>query len=307
VGLFLPPGRFSCLYSLQGAVVLEIIDTFPAFLKYWSKVKSQTLDEQIQGWESVYLAPWPELLAKQIDSYTQDKLDGRQIAREKVFPYLTKHLPAFREAHKNLLEYSASLYARTQQVFNFDSNIIVLIYVGVGCGAGWATTYNNTPAILFGLENIAECDWSNASDIQSLFAHEAGHLVHQHWRGQNNKPTGSGPWWQLYEEGFAQRCEDKIGSDYSWHQAGSAMDNDWLTWCRKHKGWLAAEFLKTVENNETVVPFFGSWFNIHGRIETGYFLGHEIILELEKSLSLKEIALLNDYEAVFRQTLQQMK
>ncbi len=286
--------------------MLEIIDTFPAFLKYWKIARNQTLDEQIEGWENVYLTPWHELLAKQLDNYAEDKLDWRQIAREKVFPYLNKRLPALKEAHKNLSEYSASLYARVQQAFNFDSDIIVVIYVGICCGAGWATTYNNTPAILFGLENIAELDWSNASDIQGLFAHESGHLVHQHWRRQKNKPTGSGPWWQLYEEGFAQRCEGKIGSEYSWHQAGSAMDSDWLIWCRKHKGWLAAEFLKTVENNQTVVPFFGSWFNIHGKIETGYFLGHEVIKELEKSLGLKEIALLDDYETIFKQILKQM-
>jgi hypothetical protein len=287
--------------------VLEIIDTFPAFLKYWEKANGQSLGEQIKGWENIYLAPWPELLAKQLDNYAADKLDWHQIAREKVFPYLTKRMPAMREAHKNLLEFSASLYARTQQVFNFNSDIVVVIYVGIGCGAGWATSYNDTPAILFGLENIAECDWSNVSDIQGLFAHEAGHLVHQHWRAQNNKPSSSGPWWQLYEEGFAQRCEDKIGSDYSWHQAGSEMDSEWLSWCRNHKNWLAAEFLKTVDENKTIAPFFGSWFNIHGKIETGYFLGHEVIKELEKSFSLKEIALLDDYETLFRQTLQQMK
>ena len=74
--------------------MLEIIDTFPAFLKYWEKAKSQSLDEQIKGWESIYLAPWPELLNKQLDSYAADKLDWRQIAREKVFPYLTKRMPA---------------------------------------------------------------------------------------------------------------------------------------------------------------------------------------------------------------------
>ncbi|MCJ7655240.1 MAG: hypothetical protein MUO97_08105 [Dehalococcoidia bacterium] len=159
--------------------MLEIIDTFPAFLKYWEKTKSQSLGEQIKGWENIYLAPWPELLTKQLDNYSADKLDWYQIAREKVFPYLTKRMSAMREAHKNLLEYSASLYARAQQVFNFDSDIIVVIYVGIGCGAGWATSYNDTPARLFGLENIAECDWSNVSDIQGLFAHEVGHLVHQ--------------------------------------------------------------------------------------------------------------------------------
>jgi hypothetical protein len=286
--------------------VLEIIDTFPAFLKYWEKAQIQSLDEQIKGWEKVYMAPWPELLTKQIDNYEADKLDWRQIAREKVFPYFSKRIPAMREAHKNLLESCVSLYERVQHLFDFNSNVIVVIYVGIGCGAGWVTPYRDTPAVLFGLENIAECDWSNVSDIQGLIAHEAGHLVHQYWRSQNGKSAGSGPWWQLYEEGFAQRIESKICSEYTWHQAGDDMDNNWLDWCRRHKGWLAEEFLKTVGEGKSVAPFFGSWFNIEGRIETGYFLGHGVITELEKTTGIKEIALLDDIEGSLKPILKQM-
>jgi hypothetical protein len=43
----------------------------------------------------------------------------------------------------------------------------------------------------------------------------------------------------------------------------------------------------------SVKHFFGSWFGIQGKSQTGYFLGHEFIRELEKSYSLKETALLN--------------
>ncbi|MBN1692333.1 MAG: hypothetical protein JW845_02130 [Dehalococcoidales bacterium] len=286
--------------------MLEIIDTFPAFLKYWKKAQNQSLDEQIEGWEKVYMTPWPELLAKQLDNYEADKLDWRKIARVKVFPHFSKQIPAMREAHKNLLESCVPLYERVQHLFDFNSDVIVVIYVGIGCGAGWVTPYRDTPAILFGLENIAECDWSNVSDIQELIAHEAGHLVHQYWRSQNGKSAGSGPWWQLYEEGFAQRIESKICSEYTWHQADELMDSDWLEWCQRHKGWLAAEFLKRIGEAKSVAPFFGSWFNINGKIETGYFLGHEVITELEKNISIKEIALFDDIEGYLKPILKQM-
>jgi hypothetical protein len=286
--------------------VLEIIDTFPIFLKYWGKVQKQSLDKQIEGWEKVYMASWPELLTKQLDDYEADKLDWRRIARVKVFPYLSRRMPAMREAHHNLLESCVPLFERVRQAFDFNSDVIIVIYVGIGCGAGWVTSYRDTPAILFGLENIAECDWSNVSDIQGLLAHEAGHLVHQCWRSQNGKSAGSGPWWQLYEEGFAQRVESKICSEYNWHQADEHMDSDWLDWCQRHKGWLADEFLKTAGEAKSVAPFFGSWFNINGRIETGYFLGHEAIKELGESLGIKEIALLDDAEDHLKPILKQM-
>jgi len=41
-----------------------------------------------------------------------------------------------------------------------------------------------------------------------------------------------------------------------------------------------------------VKDFFGSWFNIQGRKQTGYFLGHEFIRALEETRSLRKIALL---------------
>lgn len=41
----------------------------------------------------------------------------------------------------------------------------------------------------------------------------------------------------------------------------------------------------------SVKEFFGSWFNIQGKSQTGYFLGHEFIRALEDTYSLREIAL----------------
>jgi len=57
------------------------------------------------------------------------------------------------------------------------------------------------------VENIAECGWSDAGAIRGLVAHELGHIIHYHWRAPKKKLPGEGAWWQLYEEGFAQRCE----------------------------------------------------------------------------------------------------
>jgi hypothetical protein len=71
-----------------------------------------------------------------------------------------------------------------------------------------------------------------------------------------------------------------------------AQNRGWLPWCRRHKGWLAREFLRRVEVQAQTEEFFGSWFSIRGKKQTGYFLGHEFIYELEKMMGLREIALL---------------
>jgi hypothetical protein len=65
-------------------------------------------------------------------------------------------------------------------------------------------------------------------------------------------PAGSGPWWDLYEEGFAQRCEELISDTVVFHQATGIKGSDWLNWCQSHKGLLAAEFLKTVAEGKSV-------------------------------------------------------
>ena len=283
--------------------VIELIDTFPTFLTYWAEVRHKALDEQIESWATEYMAQWPDLLAKLTDDYSTQGLDWRKIAREKVFPYLTERLPSMQQARRNLLKLCAPIYSRAKLKLSFDSNVVFVIYVGIGCGAGWATTFRDLPAILFGLENIAECGWSGGETIAGLVAHEIGHLVHYHWRNRNGKPMASGPWWQLYEEGFAQYCESLLLDSGIWHQM---KDDDWFDWCQRHKSWLAAEFMRTVEVGKSVSSFFGSWFEICGRRETGYFLGYEVISELTKRFDLKEIALLDHVEVYLQPVLIQM-
>ncbi len=281
----------------------ELLDTFPAFETFWETARRAPMDVQIDRWAAEYLAPWPELLEKQLADYAAENLDWRQIAAERVFPNMAKRLPAMREAHRNLSELCIPLYSRAQQALSFDSPAVFVVYVGVECGAGWVTRFRDTPAILFGLEAIAECGWSDAGSISGLIAHEIGHLAHHHWRAQHGKPLGDGPWWQLYAEGFAQRSDCILLETNVPHEARA--DREWLPWCQARRGWLAARFLETVDAGEPVTPFFGSWFEIEGRRQTGYFLGGEAILELEKRFSLKEIALLDDVERWLRPILEQ--
>ncbi len=283
---------------------LELIDTYPAFLAWWEAAQDRPLEDQVESWAQEYMARWPELLAAQIRDYAEQGLDWRQVARARVFPRLTGRLPAMSQARQILLETAKPLCVKAQRVLAFQDRMLLVIYVGIGCGAGWATTLAGVPAILFGLENAAECGWTTPEAITGLTAHEIGHLVHHRWREEQGRPPGSGAWWQLYEEGFAQRCAASILGTEAWHQA--VGQPGWLDWCRGHRGWLSAAFLKTVEAGESATPFFGSWFQIHGWHETGYFLGHEVIKALEKHLSLQQIALLEDVEAGLRPILEEM-
>ena len=84
-----------------------IVDTFPAFLKFWEKVRGRSRDEQVEGWASTYLASWPELLKMQVQDYVRRGQDWRQIAGERVIAHWTERLPAMQRAHANLLQVCA--------------------------------------------------------------------------------------------------------------------------------------------------------------------------------------------------------
>jgi len=91
-------------------------------------------------------------------------------------------LPLMIEARHGLLVCVQPIYKRAQEVLGLDLDVLFVIYVGIDCGAGWATSLGGVAACLFGLENIAECSWTKRETLAALTAHELGHLLHKEWR-----------------------------------------------------------------------------------------------------------------------------
>lgn len=81
-------------------------------------------------------------------------------------------------------------------------------------------------------------------------------------------------------------------------QRVSQGSDDWEDWFCENRRWLAREFLRRSDKGVDIRPFFGSWLQIRGRSQTGYFLGSEIVAELEQELSFEEIAALADVSKV---------
>jgi hypothetical protein len=285
---------------------IQIIDTFPGFLATWAVNKDKPLEEQIDAWAAEYLARWPLLLELQVEDYASQGLDWRAIARQRIFPQIAGRLAEMEAAHDNLLQILEAVFTNARRLLRFDLDPLIVIHVGIGGGAGWVTDLGGSPAILFGLENIAECGWSDPESLRGLASHETGHLVQSSWRRKAGIPFGAGPWWQLYEEGFAQTCETIILGTDTLHQAETGARADWLDWCQEHTAWLSAEFLRSAQAGEPVNRFFGSWFEIEGRSETGYYLGWRVIHELQKQFTLQEIALLEPVEPHVRRILEKL-
>lgn len=268
-----------------------IVDTYPDFLAYWTDSSRKNVDEQVALWQTSYLKKYPELLRKQVENYEEMNVNWRQIGR-KVLQLIPQRLSLMQEARDNILQICEPTYFMAKRRLGIDFNVTFVIYVGIGCGAGWATTYKKWPSVLLGLENIAEERWQGKNKLKGLLCHEMGHLIHMKWREEwkTFEKAEENPLFRLYSEGFAQKCEHVILGKETWHMKSHEK---WPHRCERHKGWLANEFLERLQKHASVNDFFGSWFNIRGKKQTGYFLGHAFICDLQKTRSLREIALLD--------------
>lgn len=278
----------------------QIIDTFPSFLLAVETQQPGTIDDWLRLWSEDYMTLWPELFEMQVADYAEQGEDWRKVAREMVFPGMRDKVPVMKRAYRELGSIIKVVAAQTRQRLAFVGDVCYVLYVGIGNGAGWVTTYGGRPAVLFGLEAIVDSGFDSPARLEGLVAHELGHVVHFFWREQGGREVGSGPWWQLYEEGFAQYCEGRILGHESWHMRTARQDEGWLTWCQDNRAWLAGEFQRLVDDGESTRPFFGSWYDIRGHKQTGYYLGHEVINHLTDAMSLSDIALLERGPALER-------
>jgi len=276
----------------------SIVDTFPSFLGSVLASQPATVNQWLTCWTEQYMIHWPTLYEMVVTDYAEQGEDWRQIAREKVFPVMNDQLPAMELAYKNLIRMIEPIEQRACHRFDFSGNVGYVLYVGIGNGAGWVTRYDGRPAVLFGLEGIVDSGFDEPNRLEGLVAHELGHVLHHSWREAGALTLGSGPWWQLYEEGFAQFCESEIVNTDSWHMRSSRLGDDWLAWCQENRAWLASEFIRVTDQGQSVRPFFGSWYDVSGRKQTGYFLGHQVIKHLARSMSLTTIAMLKDGPAL---------
>jgi len=273
----------------------ELVDTFPAFRRWWLGGRNLDVNRQLDSWRDDYLHPWPELFQKQVEAYASEGVSWRTVARRWIFPTLDQRVALMGVAHERLRRAIPTAVRRCRDGLGLDFAVTCVIHVGVGCGAGWATRFAGTPAVLFGLENAADLGWTDPTTVVALVEHELAHLLHDHLRrrsGQRGLEGHHGPWWQLYEEGFATRCELRLGEIGAHHSRGRRAD--WLPWCTSRREWLAARFLKVVHSPREVRRFFGSWYPLDGHIETGYFLGSELIREWESTEPLDRIARWNE-------------
>lgn len=190
---------------------------------------------------------------------------------------------------KNYKTVIDTLSVNLTELFDSEPDINIILYLGLCNGAGWATTLDGKNTVLLGIEKIIELNWGDETNMRALILHEIGHLWHKlngklHIPEYTKRRKGIA---QLYCEGVAMVCEHILcGDDEFYHQ-----DKDgWLSWCYKNENDIKREYLRRLDNKESVQNFFGDWCSYNGYSDVGYFLGCRFVRYLMKTHSLKYIA-----------------
>ncbi|MCH5315880.1 MAG: hypothetical protein J1E81_08200 [Eubacterium sp.] len=214
--------------------------------------------------------------------------------KDKIYTILNnvqKNIEAAEMAHKSFINTTKNLSVEIKNKFNVDLDVTIILYLGLGNGAGWATTINNQKVVLIGLEKVIELGWCSESDMQALIYHELGHIYHFLFEHKNLIITKRGKSiQQLYREGIAMVFEQTLCDDTNrYHQ----NTNGWLDWCLDNDKLIKTDYLKRIKNKKSVQHFFGDWCSFMGYSDVGYYLGTAFVRFLMNDYSLQEIASMN--------------
>lgn len=250
---------------------VRIVDTYPDIEKCFtgSGFSKDLWNDYIDH----YLPYAKELIEQDCSEYDFD---------EQVLPVLNavcKNRDALALSHDSFIATVSDVESRIREEFDADIDVVVAFYLGLCNGAGWVTVLNGVPHVLLGVEKIIELNWCGERDMKGLIFHELGHVLHDLKRSiaQEIATQRDNALWQLYSEGIAMYCEQRLCDDEDFYH----QDVDgWLDWCSANRAALFGEYIRVIESNESHQKFFGDWCNYLGVSDIGYYLGCELIKRL---------------------------
>ncbi len=270
---------------------MELINCYEGYQNVYDENMS---NQELQEIWYQFMEKYEHLRNLCIDDYSKQGYDWRNVASDRVFNYNFEFVRKMNSTSKALENIIISMENKLNDFFKLKrEDTIIIIYHGLGNGAGWVTPYKGRPAICLGVEKIVELGWDNQSKLESLVSHEYGHLVHMEVRGLLSPYVDfrRKMIFRMYTEGVATYCE-------SIFKGREKSTPDWYNKCLILEPKLKLEFLKRLNNQSSnCEDFFGDWNPVLGLNEAGYFLGLQIIKRMVKKMTIFE-AMILDYEVI---------
>lgn len=273
---------------------MKLINCYQGFYEQYNE--DLTKEEQIEVWYN-FMDQHKTVRDMCINDYLNEGLDWKRIALEKVFGYDLEFVLKMNETVRLLEKIVEMMIKRLGMFYSIDNiNVVVVLYHGLGNGAGWVATYENKPAIYLGIEKILELGWNTRGKLEDLISHEFGHVIHESMR-ETLVPYDDfkrKTIFKLYTEGVATYCESIINGR-------EKSSPEWYEKCLENELYLKKEFLRRLESNsQEITDFFGDWNLIYGIYEAGYFLGLQIVKRLIRKMTITELMKI-DYEVFYNE------
>lgn len=233
------------------------------------------------------LEKWQEYIHFYLPDKSHLFLEDMQEVLSKGFSYDKDYLPLFQRVYedsktrleivKNFESITKDLDEKIQQTFKRGIEATVMLYLGLGNGAGWALEIDGKAYVLLGIEKIMELNWGDKKALTSLIYHELGHLYQAQYGVlvRTFKKPSSHFLWQLFTEGVAMYFEQTLLNDYDYfHQ-----DKDgWLSWCEQNQKSIKEDFAKDLGSMSfSNQRYFGDWVYYQGKSDVGYYLGARFV------------------------------
>ena len=245
------------------------------------------------------LAKWEDYMASHIPGAKKLCLDDMRETLAAGFSWEKDFLPVLNgvfenaekreEALRSFYAVTENLDARLKKRFHKTVDADLILYLGLGNGAGWVTPVDGRESVLFGIEKIVELDWCSLDAMNGLILHELGHLYHRQHGNWLNKPESGADSFilQLFTEGIAMVFEQELagGAEY-YHQ----YDGEWKAWCDENAEHIKQSFFNDLSGmtNENQ-RYFGDWARFEGRGDTGYYLGARFVRFLMRRAEFDEL------------------
>ena len=233
------------------------------------------------------LDKWQKYMDKALPNIKELCLEDMKEVIKAGYSYEECFLPILNKVYKDQDKYQEALKSFRLVIKDLDQKLIkrfgrtvdadIILYLGLGNGAGWVIDINNRITILLGIEKIIELDWVSTQSMNALILHELGHAYQDQYGNPHPKlDTLRDEFiWQLFTEGIAMVFEQEIlNNPNSYHQ----YDDKWREWCQDNLDIIKQSFYQDIDTmTHDNQSYFGDWVKFRGYGDTGYYLGTQFV------------------------------
>ncbi|MDR1704953.1 MAG: hypothetical protein LBS19_09785, partial [Clostridiales bacterium] len=236
---------------------MKIIDSYPEIL---TLIAGSNRRFDIIKWDK-----YAESISPALSGKCKAKTDHYSFVRD-LLPVLNQayiEAEKLETAHRSFLQAMKGLEDKVMSKTGTDLDAVVVFYIGLCNGAGWADELDGNPTVLLGAEKIIELGWYGLERMAALIYHEIGHLWHKAVGLMDQKTNDCRDEYilQLYQEGIAMHFEQLMMDDFGYYHQN---DTAWRGWCKTNERRAAAEYLRRLNTQRSCQDFFGDWCSFEG-------------------------------------------